>query len=182
MRKWILSSKSLTRKVYTEGVQLSTHKFFQFFGSFFLPLSSGRSVFLPCVLVPGAHETRGGARFFWGGPNTGGRASSGNFFLRNAGGKWASNMLPPIFFAQGRFLGYFRWQQQGRHGKKRSRRRRKRRSRRRRGRRMTRRRIGTKRNEKKKGTKRKEKKKKKKKKKKTEEEKQRKKNNKEEAQ
>ena len=26
-------------------------------------------------------------------------------FLRNTGGKWASNMLAPVFLAQGRFLG-----------------------------------------------------------------------------
>ena len=26
-------------------------------------------------------------------------------FLRNTGGKWASNMLSPVFLAQGRFLG-----------------------------------------------------------------------------
>ena len=39
--------------------------FLAIFCKFFGPLSSGGgSVFLPCVLVPGAHETRGGALFF----------------------------------------------------------------------------------------------------------------------
>ena len=62
-------------------------------------------MFLPCVLVPGAHKTRGGARFFGGGQIQRAECLLPNFSAKRGGGKWASNMLSPVFFSHVGFLG-----------------------------------------------------------------------------
>ena len=84
-------------------------------------------MFLPCVLVTSAHEPRGGARFlfFWG-QIRGGERLLPQCSVKH-GGQMGVKYVGPLFFAEGRFLGYFRWrQQQSRQGKKRGRRRTKR--------------------------------------------------------
>ena len=83
--------------VATFGVQLSTHEFCQFFGQFLGPLSSGGSVFLPCVLVPGAHEPQGGSALFFFWPNTGGTAFSAKFFYETQGAD-GREICCPLFF------------------------------------------------------------------------------------
>ena len=68
-------------------------------------------MFLPCVLVPGAYETRGGGHFLnFVLPNTGGRASSANFFCETQVGN-GRQICCPLFFAHVGFLGCLRWQQ-----------------------------------------------------------------------
>ena len=84
------------------AVQLSTHDFGLNFCNCLGPLSSGDSVFLPYVLVPGAPETRGIARFFFFFfllANNGGQRACCKNLLRNTGGRRASNMLSPVFFS-----------------------------------------------------------------------------------
>ena len=64
-------------------------------------------MFLPCVLVPGAHETRGGARFFnIFLPNTGGRASSAKCFCETRGAN-GRQICCPLFFCSGEVFGLF---------------------------------------------------------------------------
>ena len=61
-------------------------------------------MFLPCVLVPGAHETRGGARFFnIFLPNTGGRASSAKCFCETRGANGRQICCPLFFLLRGGF-------------------------------------------------------------------------------
>ena len=99
--------KSAPRKVYTWGVQLSTHDFLLHFCSFFLPLSSGGSVFLPCVLVPGAHETRGGARFFNIFCQIRGAERLLPHFSAKHGGQMGVKYVVPWFFCSGEVFGLF---------------------------------------------------------------------------
>ena len=133
------------RKVYTWGVQLSTHDFFHLFWLiFFAPFLGEERVFALCFGPRCPRNTGGSAFFKYVFAKYGGQNVFCQIFLRNTGGKWASNMLSPVFLLRGGFWAISGGSSRAGTEKKRSRRRRKRRSRRRRGRRMTRRRIGTK--------------------------------------
>ena len=92
-------------RVYTSGVQLSTHDFLLYFCSFFYPFPRGGACFCPVFWsqVPTKH---GGERvFLYFFAKYRGQSVFCQIFLRNTGGNWASNMLSPVFFSAVGFLG-----------------------------------------------------------------------------